>query len=409
MVNSKLVRGYGTLAGLGFIGAALFAVPSTLLLEPVPPASSYLLTVAGLLSGFICIALPWERMDVRWLHVAGVVATIEAASAVAVFGMPYVAFFFLVAVSVAYVSPDPRPVAGHLAFIGLALLGPLAYGPESAKATLQLALVVFPLLALTTGIFAYLRMRMVADHHSYRRFAEQTLALATRIAGRPLSAVEIPPQSSRIINWTARLCVPARVAGAFAVILSVPLVGAGLAAAGVRLPSVATQSFHSVGIELPNQGEERREAVPGNVSMDDPPARAGIERRTDDDSRNAPRPDRERRERGDRGSSGPGGGVPSGGKGGMEPSGEGSSKQPSGEGADAHRGGDSGAPPSPDATKVHPPVDKPVKPPSGPTRDALDNARSILDNARSILDGPLGGKRSKERLPLVKVPSSKRD
>lgn len=373
MVNSKLVRGYGTLAGLGFIGAALFAVPSTLLLEPVPPASSYLLTVAGVLSGFLCIALPWERMDVRWLHVAGVVATIEAAGAVAVFGMPYVAFFFLVAVSVAYVSPDPRHVAGHLALIGLALIGPVAYGPGSDRVTLQLALVVFPLLALTTGIFAYLRMRMVADHRSYRLFAEETLALATRIAGRPVGGAEVPPQSSRIITVTARLSVPARVAAAFAVILSVPLLGAGLAAAGVKLPGFATVSFDSFGIELPNQEEQRRVLMPGNATMGGPPPRDESGSATGQASGEAPRADRKRGERESTGSA----------------SEEGEAMEPSGEAPSAQGSGPSG-PSGPDGPSSEaaapPPPRNPVTPPAGPIGDAVDNTIATLDDLLKLVE-----------------------
>lgn len=255
MVDSTLARGYGTLAGLGFIGAALFAIPSTLLLEPRPETGSYLVSVAGLVTGLVCMALPWERINPKWLHAVGVIATVEAAIAVAVFGQPYAAFFFLIGVLVAYVAPYPRIVAGHLALIGVALVAPVAYGPASAIDTLQLALVVFPNLALTVGIFAYLRLRMVADRLSYRRFAEQTLSLANRIAGRPVTATD-PPSDPELLAWSRRYRIPARASAVAAAILSVPLVTAGLAAAGVKLPPFASTSFAEVGIHLPNQGSE---------------------------------------------------------------------------------------------------------------------------------------------------------
>ena len=254
-VSSTLTRGYGTLAGLGIIGAAIFAVPSTLLLEPQPQPEAYLSTVAGLATGLACMALPWERIDARWLHLVGVLATVEAAWAVAVFGQAYTAFFFLIAVAVAYVTPDPKSLLPHLVLIGLVLFAPVAYGPEDARSTIQMALVVYPLLVLTAGIFAYLRQRMVADHRSYRLFAEETLALSTRIAGHPIPAAEhrAPAEDSEIPAWWSRLPVSARGFAATACVFALPLVGSGLAVAGVKLPGFAADTFSSVGIELPNQ------------------------------------------------------------------------------------------------------------------------------------------------------------
>jgi hypothetical protein len=253
-VNSSLTRGYGTLGGLGIIGAALFAVPSTLLLEPRPQADAYLATLAGLATGFICLALPWERMDTRWLHLVGILATVEAAWAVAVFGQAYVAFYFLIAVSVAYMAPNARSLAPHLVFIGVAILAPIVYGPEDARSTLQLTLVVYPLLALTASLIAYLRQRLVADHRSYRLFAEETLALADRIAGYSLTAQQPARVDERgdLPDWS-RYRVSARASAAAAAILALPLLTAGLAAAGVKLPAFAADTFGNVGIDLPNQ------------------------------------------------------------------------------------------------------------------------------------------------------------
>lgn len=253
-VNSTLTRGYGMLAGLGIIGAAVFAVPSTLLLEPLPPAEAYLSTVAALTTGLVCMALPWERMDGRWLHLFGVLATVEAAWAVAVFGQAYLALYFLIAVSIAYVTPDARSLVPHLLLIGLAIFGPAVYGPEDVRSTLQMGLVVYPLLVLTAGIFAYLRQRMVADHRSYRLFAEETLALADRIAGRPLSLQSGPARDLDDLPDWSRYRISARASAVAAAIFAVPLLTAGLATAGVKLPSFAADTFGDVGIELPNQG-----------------------------------------------------------------------------------------------------------------------------------------------------------
>ncbi len=275
-VNSTLSRGYGTLAGLGIIGAAILAVPSTLLLDPLPPSEAYLATVAGLVTGLICMALPWERMDFRWLHVVGLIATVEAAVAVAVFGQSYTAFFFVIAVAVAYVTPEAKALIAHLLVIGVALFGPALWGPAGPEETLQVALVVFPLLCLSTGIFCYLRQRMVADRNSYRVFAEETLSLATRIAGRPLSA-GLPPEGGDVDlpSWSRGLRISTRVSGAAACVLALPLISAGLAVAGVRLPSFAADTLGSVGIELPNQDSSSDEAKAATDDVPKAPHGAG--------------------------------------------------------------------------------------------------------------------------------------
>jgi hypothetical protein len=258
-VNSALTRGYGTLAGLGFVGAALLAVPSTLLLDPTPPAENYLATVGALFTGLVCMSLPWERMDQRWLHAVGALATAETAVGVALFGQAYVAIYFLVAIAAAYVTAEPKPLLVHLGLIGLALFGPLVYGPAEPRETLHVALVTYPLLILTAGTFAYVRSRMVADHRSYRLFAEETLALATRIAGRPLAPGRTPDADEPLPAFT-RLRVSTRASTVGACVLAVPLLTAGLAGAGVRLPEFASDGFADIGLDLPNQEQSDGEA-----------------------------------------------------------------------------------------------------------------------------------------------------
>lgn len=258
-VSSTLARGYGTLAGMAIIGAAALAVPSTLFLDPRPESEAYLSTVAAIMVGLICMALPWERMDARWLHFVGVLATVLAAVAVALFGPTYVAFYFLIAVAAAYMSSTWRELLAQIALIAVALFGPIWWGPQEPAATVHVALVVFPLLCLSTGIFAYLRRRMVADQSSYRVFAEETLSLASRIAGHPLASDKSLQAGRDLPLWSLSQRVSTRAAAAAACVLAVPLIAAGLAAGGVKLPSFAAEKLGDVGIELPNQGSNQDE------------------------------------------------------------------------------------------------------------------------------------------------------
>ena len=112
-VNSTLTRGYGTLGGLGIIGAAVFAVPEHAAPGATASWDGLLLDDRGAHDRPGLHGLPWERIDPRWLHVVGVLATVEAAWAVAVFGQAYLALFFLIAVSVAYMTPDARSLLPH--------------------------------------------------------------------------------------------------------------------------------------------------------------------------------------------------------------------------------------------------------------------------------------------------------
>ena len=271
MVEPKLARAYGTLAGFGFIGVAVLALPSTRLLDPAPAPEAYLLTLAGLVTGLICLAIPWDWLDPRWLHVVGMVATVETAATVAVFGLPYVAFYFMVAVLVAYIAPDLRTIALQLGLIMLALFGSALYGPDDARTSLAVALAVAPVLVLTAGLFSYLRLKMVHDRRAYHRFAEQTLVLSSRIAGRQVGPMGIvpPPESVPSFAWVRP---PSRWVGGAAALLGIPLLAGSLAVAGVKLPSVASDPFERVGIDLPNQeaavSQPARSAAAVNGSRD---------------------------------------------------------------------------------------------------------------------------------------------
>ena len=275
MVDPKLARAYGTLAGFGFIGVALLALPSTRLLDPTPAPEAYLLTLLGLVTGLACLAIPWDWLDPRWLHVAGAVATVETAATVAVFGTPYVALYFLIAVLVAYVAPDPRTVGLQVGLIALALLGPVFYGPEDARTSANVALVVAPPLLLTVALFSYLRMKMVHDRRAYHRFAEQTMVLSSRIAGRQIGPMGLVPQHAEPVSRFSGFQPPARWIAVAAALLGIPLFAGSLAVAGVRLPDVATDSFERVGIELPNQEPEASAPAAETPS----PARAQARRR----------------------------------------------------------------------------------------------------------------------------------
>jgi hypothetical protein len=274
MSEPEALRWFGRMAGAMFIAGALLPIPSTLLLEPRPPLASYSLTLVVLLTGLACLALPWDRASRHWLHAIGALATIQTAVTVALFDPSFAVLYLVIAVFVAYGFGRPRSVFPQIALISIAILAPLAYDPGDARETLQIALLLLPSIWMLAGGVVFLRTQVDTRERTYRQFAEQALKLSERIAGAP--AVSPPPARSlarrepvaepRGIGRRWRLAL-----AALAAILAVPLGFAGLAAAGVTLPSVVVDPFESVGIELPNQTVEAvvPTAAAAGASVDD--------------------------------------------------------------------------------------------------------------------------------------------
>ena len=161
------------LAGLLFIAGSVTTVPGSFLLEdPVEPWR-FAFTAFGVLTGLVCLAMPWQRLDERWLAVVPVVATIEVAGAVALTHFVFTYLFFFVAIYVALVFPDPRRMAPFLVLICLALLAPLAYDEAPIRETLLWPLVVAPAIVLTALVVAKLTSGLEASRDAYRRLSSE--------------------------------------------------------------------------------------------------------------------------------------------------------------------------------------------------------------------------------------------
>ena len=148
------------------------------------------------------------------------------------------------------------------------MFGPVVYGPEDARSTLQLALVVYPAPGPDRGIFAYLRQRMVADHRSYRlvrRGDACSCGPDRRNPGRRAPGASTSVEGPDLPAWS-RLPISARASAAAALRpRPCPLIGSGLAVAGVKLPGFAASPSATVGIELPNQDAESEAAAAGET------------------------------------------------------------------------------------------------------------------------------------------------
>jgi hypothetical protein len=172
---------YGRIAGILFIGGSLTAIPTSLTLEPMPPLGFYLLVVAGLISGLVCLALPWESLSWRWLHALPVLATLEIALAAWVADVVFSLYFIFVAVFIAAAFRDRPHVLAHMGLVVIALFFPVIYEVEARRAVLQQAMLMLPGLVLAAGMIAYLRERLEERQLVYRRFAQEALAISRRL------------------------------------------------------------------------------------------------------------------------------------------------------------------------------------------------------------------------------------
>jgi diguanylate cyclase (GGDEF)-like protein len=161
------------LAGLLFIAGSITTIPGTLLLdEPVEPWK-FAFTAFGVLTGLVCLAVPWRRIDERWLMLVPAVAIVDVAGAIAITHFVFSYLYFFVAIYVALVLPGRRQMAPFLVLICLALLAPLAYDDAPIRETLLGPLVIAPAVVLTALVVAQLTSGLEASRDAYRRLSSQ--------------------------------------------------------------------------------------------------------------------------------------------------------------------------------------------------------------------------------------------
>lgn len=107
----RAMRRYGLMAAALLIAGGLAAIPNKLLHDPPHPPTIYLLVVLALVSGGICLLIPWQRLPRRSLHVVGAVGSIEVVLSVW-FGDPIFAWYYVfVVVFAAYAFRTRTEVA----------------------------------------------------------------------------------------------------------------------------------------------------------------------------------------------------------------------------------------------------------------------------------------------------------
>ncbi len=167
------IRGAWKLAGFLFIAGTLSTIPGTFLLEKEFEPWMYSLTALGILSGLICLAVPWTRVSERWLAAVPIVATIQIAVAVAITHVVFTYLYFFVALYVALIFPTYRRMAPFLLVILLALAVPFLYEDEPARTTLLWALAVAPGIILIPAVVGRLTTNLEQSREAYRRLSSE--------------------------------------------------------------------------------------------------------------------------------------------------------------------------------------------------------------------------------------------
>ena len=148
----------GRLAGVLFLCGAAASLPATAVLGG--DTGDYLVNALALAGGLICFAIPWGRLDARWLHVLVVVANAGVIAVVVVHhehGMVFSQYFVLVAVFAAYAFRRRDEALVHLLVTVACMAAASVWTASNDSDALAHGLVGIPTVCVTAGLVIWLR------------------------------------------------------------------------------------------------------------------------------------------------------------------------------------------------------------------------------------------------------------
>ncbi len=148
----------GRCAALLFLCGAFASLPTNLILD----AGTLPWAVDGLalVSALVTFAIPWQRLDRRWLHVLVLVATGEVVLAVVVHAahaMVFSWYFVLTGVFAAYAFRRRREALAQVAAIVAGMVSTAIYASPVEPDALANAIVGIPTVCVATGVVIWLR------------------------------------------------------------------------------------------------------------------------------------------------------------------------------------------------------------------------------------------------------------
>jgi diguanylate cyclase (GGDEF)-like protein len=164
--QASAMQRYGLMAAGLLIAGGLAAIPNNLLHHHSP--TIYLLVALALVSGVICLLIPWQRLPRRSLHVVAAVGSVEVLLSVW-FGDPIFAWYYVfVVIFAAYAFPTRREVGLQLGFAILMMLAPAVFGYDGSEHQLADFMVEVPSLILAAIVVVALREQLERSREAYR-------------------------------------------------------------------------------------------------------------------------------------------------------------------------------------------------------------------------------------------------
>jgi diguanylate cyclase (GGDEF)-like protein len=159
------------LGGALLIVTAITTLATALLLSVHIGSGIVALTAITAIIGLVCLRVPWESWDERWLFAIPVIAVVQVAIAVGLVDFVLTSLFLLVALYVALVFPSPRVSIPFLCLMVVALVLPFAYADQPSRETALWVLVVGPAIIFVTVVAGRLTAGLHTSREAYRRLS----------------------------------------------------------------------------------------------------------------------------------------------------------------------------------------------------------------------------------------------
>jgi diguanylate cyclase (GGDEF)-like protein len=165
------LRGAWRLGGALLIVTAVTSFATALLLGTDNTLAIGALSAATSVVGLVCLRVPWDRVDERWLFAIPLLAVVQVAIDVGLVDYVLTSLFVPIALYVALIFVNPRVAAAYLALIVVALLTPFAYSSDPARDTALWLLVVGPASIFVAVVAGRLTGGLHTSREAYRRLS----------------------------------------------------------------------------------------------------------------------------------------------------------------------------------------------------------------------------------------------